>query len=134
MVHMGYGLGCGCDHQTMFLLNVIFYCYISRIFDKLLYIYIYMCVYIYMYIIYAYIYVYMCLFIYMHIIYIFTYMYVYVYVYIYLYIYIYIYIYTWNICIFQYAWVFQNEKYLYFKLLSIYTFIGKHTICHWNMQ
>ena len=132
MVHMGYGLGCGCDHQTMFLLNVIFYCYISRIFDKLLYIYICVCIYICT--LYMHIYMYICVYLYICISYIYLHICMYMYMYIYIFIYIYIYIYTWNICIFQYAWVFQNEKYLYFKLLSIYTFIGKHTICHWNMQ
>ena len=89
MVHVGMGWVVTAGHQIMFLFNVIFYCYILRTFDKL----IYTCIYIYIYI-YIYMYVFM---------YLYTYMYVYVYIYIYIYIYIYslyIYIYIYEICVY----------------------------------
>ena len=76
-------------HQIMFLLNVIFYCYISRTFDKLLYIYRYnVCT------LYIPIYMYICVYLYICISYIYVHIYMYMYIYIYIYIYLYIYIYT----------------------------------------
>ena len=125
MVHMGYGLGCGCDHQTMFLLNVIFYCYISRIFDKLLYIYIYIYIYVCVYIHVHYIYIYICtyVFIYIYAYHIYIYIYVCICICIYIFIYIYIYLYIYmkymhiSICMGISKWkifIFEIIKYMHF--------------------